>query len=147
MGLKHLKLPSAEIKFTGGKFSVRGLSLDDIGYLVSHNKEKLSSLFDKFQEQQGDLDSTDSVTQFIGPLVETAPVLVAQVIACGAGDAEDWEVARSLPVPVQVEALEHIITLTFSAEGGPKKVMEAVIRMAQGTTALLDSLGQTSLKA
>lgn len=138
MGLKHIKFPSADIEFSGGKFAVRGLSLDDVAFLVARNKDSLSSLFDQFQEQ-GDL-SADGAAAFIIPLIETAPRLAAEVIACGSGDADDWEVARRLPFPVQVEALESIIDLTFSAEGGPKKVLEAVVRLAQGTSALMDTL-------
>lgn len=139
MGLKHIKLPSADVEFSGGKFTVRGLSLDDIAYLVGRYKDVFGQLFDQFQAQ-GELDSTDSVLAFVGPLIQTAPALASEVIACGAGDANDWEVARGLPFPVQVEALEHVINLTFAAEGGPKKVLEAVVRLAQGTTALLETL-------
>lgn len=139
MGLKHIKLPSADVEFSGGKFSVRGLSLDDIAYLVGRHKDNLHQLFEQFQEQ-GDLGSNDGALAFVAPLIQTAPQLAAEIIACGAGDAEDWTVAKGFPFPVQVEALEHVINLTFSAEGGPKKVLEAVIRLAQGSTALLDTL-------
>lgn len=138
MGLKNIKLPSADIEFSGGKFAVRGLSFDDIAFLVARNKDSLSNLFNQFQDQ-GDL-SLDNASAFILPLIETAPRLAAEIIACGAGDADDWEVARQLPFPVQVEALEGIIDLTFSAEGGPKKVLEAVVRLAQGTSALMETL-------
>lgn len=138
MGLKHIKLPSAEIEFTGGKFAVRGLSLNDIAFLVTRNKDKMSQLFEQFQKQ-GDM-TQDSVLSMVAPLIETAPILAAEMIACGAGDADDWELAAKLPFPVQVEALEQIIGFTFSTEGGPKKVLEAVIRLAQGTTALLNDL-------
>lgn len=146
MGLKHIKLPSADVEFSGGKFTVRGLSLDDIAYLVGRYKDTFAQLFDQFQAQ-GDMDSTNSVLAFVGPMIQTAPKLAAEIIACGAGDASDWEVARSLPFPVQVEALEHVINLTFTAEGGPKKVLEAVVRLAQGTTALLETLSTGDPKA
>lgn len=138
MGLKHIKLPSAEVEFSGGKFAVRGLSLDDIAYLVSRNKASLTALYDEFQDAGG--SSTGDLSAVIVPAIQTAPRLVAEIVACAAGDADDWEVARQFPFPVQVEALEHILNLTFSSEGGPKKVLEAVVRLAQGTTGLLNTL-------
>lgn len=141
MGLKHIKLPSAEVEFPGGKFAVRGLSLDDIAYLVRRHKASLEELYDAFQAE-GE-PTTEAALNFVGPLVQKMPALAADAIACGAGEGGDAEaemVAAQLPFPVQVEALEHIIVLTFATEGGLKKLMETVVRLAQGTTALIDSL-------
>lgn len=142
-GLKDLKLPSAEIEVPGGKFTVRGLSLDDIAYLIRSHKGKLGEMFDEFQNADEDvnLEATQSIMRMLMPLLETTPRLIADVIACAAGDADDWELAAQLPFPYQVEAIEQILVLTFSVEGGPKKVLETVIRLAQGTTALVADLG------
>lgn len=138
MGLKNITLPSAEVAFSGGKFAVRGLSFDNIAYLVRKHKDGLRSLFDSFQEQ-GDL-TTAGAMQFVVPLVEKMPSLAADIIACGSGDHKDAAIAAGLPFPVQVEALEKIIDLTFSVDGGVKKLLETVVRMAQGTTALIETL-------
>lgn len=138
MGLKHIKLPSAEVVFPGGTIAVRGLSLDDVAYLVRLHKASLEELFDSFQTE-GDL-TAEAAMKFVGPLVQTMPRLAADAIACAAGDHEDADIAAQLPFPVQVEILELVIGLTFSTEGGPKKLVETVVRLALGTTALMDTL-------
>jgi hypothetical protein len=141
MGLKHIKLPEAQIELPGGdKFSVRGLSLDDIAFLMSRHGDELRTLFDSFAAQ-GEV-TTDAIAAFAIPVIRTAPVIAAELIACGAGEVDDEsiQIARSLPFPVQVDALEKVARLTFEAGGGPKKLLETVIRLAQGTTGLLQSL-------
>jgi len=138
MGLKHIKLPSAEVEFSGSNIAVRGLSLDDVAYLVRQHQKSLETLYNEFQAV-GDLSASGAMA-FVGPLVERTPQLAADIIACGAGDHEDAGIARTLPFPVQVELLEHIIRLTFSSEGGPKKLLETVVRLTEGTTALVDTL-------
>lgn len=148
MGLKNFKLPTADIALPGGEgksFSVRGLSLDDIAYLIRNHKAKLGELFDEFQTLEGgdgvNLDAPESLVRMMLPLMEAVPRLMADIIACASGDAGNWKIATQLPFPLQVEAIEKTLLMTFSAEGGLKKVLETVIRLAQGTTALVKDLG------
>jgi len=72
-------------------------------------------------------------------MMDAAPELVAHIIACAVGEADQWEKVHALPAPVQLELLEAAGTLTFAVEGGPKKVMETVIRLMQGVTQSLGS--------
>lgn len=139
MGLKHITLPEATIEFSGGNFAVRGLSLDIIAHLVQRHGEKMQSLFTNFLKGSGEITS-ETVASFALPLIQAAPDIAAELIACASGDPEDAEIAARLPLPVQLEALEQLVALTFSAEGGPKKLLETVIRMAEGTTGLLENL-------
>lgn len=139
MGLKNLKFPEATIEFSGGDFAVRGLSLNDISWLVQRHGQKLNNLFTQFQQSADELD-TATVAAFALPLLQSAPEIAAELIACATGDAEDAEMAAQLPFPVQLDALEKLVELTFSAGGGPKKLVEIVVRLAQGTTGLLAEL-------
>ncbi len=138
MGLKELRLPEAKVELPDGGFVVRGLSLNDVSILVQRHGKRLSELFQQFTEQ-GDL-TTETVAAFALPLIQSAPEIAAELIACAAGDPDDAEIAGRLPFPVQIDALEKIANLTFEAGGGPKKLLETVVRLAQGTTSLLDSL-------
>lgn len=148
MGLKHIKLEEATVEVPGGgQFAVRGLSLNDIAFLVQRHGARIQSLFTEFLKQPSEEAlTTASVARFVLPLIETAPEIAAEVVACAASkpwekvDEEDLAVAYGLPMPVQVDALEHVVRLTFAAEGGPKKLLETVIRLAQGTSGLLASL-------
>ena len=138
MGLKHIKLPEAQVKFPGGDIAVRGLSLDDLSFIVQRHGAKLNVLFKSFTEG-GEL-TVEGVANFAMPLLNAAPEIAAELIACASGDPEDAGIAATLPFPVQLEALEKLAELTFNVSGGPKKLVETVLRMAKGTTGLLDSL-------
>lgn len=138
MSLKSLRLPEAKVELPDGDFVVRGLSLNDVSILVQRHGKRLNELFQRFAEQ-GDL-TTETVAAFALPLLQSAPEIAAELIACAAGDPDDAEIAGRLPFPVQIDALEKIAILTFEAGGGPKKLLETVVRLAQGTTSLLESL-------
>lgn len=140
MGLKHIKLPEAIVEFpNGGDFAVRGLSLDDISYLVQRHGQQMESLFSDFANTTGEI-TVEAVAAFALPLLKAAPEIAAGLIACGAGDKDDVGIAATLPFPVQLDALQKLAGLTFDVSGGPKKLLETVVSMAQGTTGLLASL-------
>lgn len=151
MGLKHLKLPTEEIKTPGGTFAVRGLSFVDVSALVRTDGAELSALFDHYSGAiKGENVSTAEVMALSGSLVDIAPDMAAKVIVVAAdGDDDDLAMVRKLPFPVQVEALEKIAQLTFDSAGGPKKLLETVIRVFRGTTSLMTDLqaSKTGLSA
>lgn len=77
-------------------------------------------------------------------LLVSAPDLAGDVIALGANlhrpghlDPEDADIARTFPVTVQVAALERIGRLTFQSEIAIRNLIETVIKVASGTTALV----------
>lgn len=139
MSLKDIKLPEEVIEFPGGNFAVRGLGFDDVSFLVQKHGQKLEPIFTDFTQSSGDL-TVESIAAFALPLLKAVPEIVAEMIACASGDKDDVAIARALPFPTQLEALQRIFELTFSVSGGPKKLVETVISMAQGTTGLLESL-------
>jgi len=139
MALRDIKIPTVTIAAPGGEFTVRGLSLDDVAWLVQRHGAALNALFARFVAEEHEL-TAEGVSEVALPVIQEAPGLAAELIACAADDPQARDVVRTLPFPVQVEAVEQIAQLTFHAEGGPKKFVETVIRMMQGTTGLLESL-------
>lgn len=139
MALSDIRIPQAVIKFSGGEFPVRGLNVTDLTELIQTHGKEITSVYDRFIDSGTDLTPED-VMGFVMPLIQTFPEMVSTVIALAADDPESTDVVRKLPFTVQADALEQVIVLTFDAEGGPKKFVETVVRLLQGTTGLLTSL-------
>lgn len=143
MGLRELATAKAVIKTSGGDLAVRGLSTADVAILIRSHEKEAVEIFDKVISQEADDDSvrTDLAIDVLGrALLDSAPRLVAHAIALAADDPDGLEFAERLPFPVQLAAVEKIGELTFSMEGGPKKVLETVIRLVSGATHLVKDL-------
>lgn len=139
MGLKHLKLRVEQVEVSDGEtFTVRGLGLEDILILVQSHQANLGTLFDEVVSAGAQLTVADS-SSVASMLFEVAPAAANHIIALGA-DEEDMELVKRLPFPVQLDALEKIGSLTFTTAGGPKKVVEAIMRVLNGATTALTSL-------
>lgn len=104
---------------------VRGFSLPDILLLIHRHKGMVEELFGRVAS--GELKS-DTVEQTIMAVVGEFSPVVGQVIASAAGEPDQWETAMRLPLGVQVEALDKIITLTFEANGGVEKFMGIIAK-------------------
>lgn len=141
MSLANYRVRTKEVSLGGGEsFDVRGLSLPDLTTLLDYHGAEARSLFKLFTEssEQGmDLDSVGLITR---TMMNTAPDLVARIIALASGEADVFETAKTLPIPVQLDALEKVGNLTFEASGGPKNFLETVIRLLSQTTGSLESL-------
>jgi hypothetical protein len=143
MGLRDLRLPSSSVTVPGGdSFAVRGLSLQDISALVRHHGAAMTLLFDKFIRQGEDGMPPADMATMGRTLLEIAPDAAAEMIALAAGEPEAVDIVRTLPLPVQVEALDLLMSHTFATDQDLKKVVETVIRAATGTTNLLNSLNR-----
>ena len=110
-------------------FTVRGLSLNAIVQLLVINRASIEELFDKFSGREVDtIDETEIVNVGMG-MIESAPGLVAHVIALGADATEHYDEIVNLPVGLQIAALEKIGELTFAAGGGPKKMLALALKL------------------
>jgi hypothetical protein len=147
VGLTHLKAQTETVDTPGGKFVVRGLSLDDVVAVCSGHVTTLSLLFNKIK---ANADATFSLTDSIGIftlLATDAPKAAAMIIAVAASDdsavtEKELIAARKLAFPAQIDALEKIAKLTFSTEADLKKVVEMIIRVANGTTSAISTIRQ-----
>lgn len=135
MGLKNLVIASETVTVPGNDdLVVRGLGLDSVIFLVRNNGSGLEEIFSKIQS--GNIEAS-SIEGLAVTLADRAGPLAFQIIACGVGEPEEWQQAAYLPLPVQVEALEKIIRLTFAGDGGVEKFLETVTRMMSGAADLL----------
>lgn len=133
MALEDFVLPTEEVQLPGGKsFAVRGLSLQDITVLISKHGPTMEEFYRRYSA-----DENNNPLQVGMDLIGQAPSLVAQIIAIAADEPNMADRVIRLPIVTQQDALEKLGKLTFDASGGPKKFVEAVIRLVQSTTNLL----------
>lgn len=137
MSLKSIIIPAHTVEYAGGTIAVRGLDMGAVIHLVREQRPQLQAAYEK--AAKGEL-SADDIGEAAVKLLEDAPDLCGHLIATAAGEPDEWEKARSLPAPVQLDLLEGIGRLTFAMEGGPKKVLETVIRVMQSATGLTDEI-------
>lgn len=141
-GLSHLVFPEEVVAFKGGSFIVRGLNLEAVSHIIRLHGPRMTSLFEQFKLHAvtalsgGEDPDALNLANYITPLLQEAPDIAAHVVALAAGEANP-SIAMRLPFPVQVDALEKVLNLTFDEEGGPGKLLETVIRLAQGANGLV----------
>lgn len=104
---------------------VRGFSLPDLMLVIHRHKEMVEELFGRVAN--GDL-RTDTVEQTLMAVIGEFSPVVGQIIASASGEPDEWETAMRLPLGVQVDALDKIITLTFEANGGVEKFMGIIAK-------------------
>ena len=147
MGLASFTVATETVALPDGDtLAVRGLSFEDIAVLVRSHYTTARALFDRFvreaamdavdQKVSGGLlglaDMQDTFLEVVG----SAPGLFADMIARGCGEPHLANQARLLPMAVQIEAVEKIVTLTLQAEGGMEKLVETVARLAGSMASL-----------
>ena len=134
MGLKNLVIPEVAIKVPGNDdLVVRGLGIDSVMFLVRHHRESLELLFEKAQSGQIDAANADAVAIEV---ISKSGEMAGMIIACAAGEPEEWRKAMELPISIQTEALFQIGVLTFAADGGVGKFMQTVLQVMSGVAAL-----------
>lgn len=128
----------------GQSFDVRAVSTNDLMSLVGEHGAGLTMVFAKLQAEKGEggFDG-DTIRETIFKVAREFPDIAAALIALAsdAYDKEGRQLAKELPFPTQVEALETIFGLTFRSEGAVKKLMET---LTGAMTALAGALAETS---
>ncbi len=140
MSLADFQLPRESINGPDGEqvFAVRGLSLNDVVLLLQNNRPAMERLFAEFQDKGDDLLGDDQA--LVQMILANFPRLFAQAVALAADEPNGEDQVLNLPFSMQIDAFEKIGRLTFAAEGGPKKVMETVVRVLQGWTGSVEAL-------
>lgn len=140
-GLKGLRIPTRTVSVADGvAITVRGLSFTDISHLVAEYAPAMKGLFAELVSGGLEDVSSSDAMKFASVLLKQAPDLAAAIIAHASGEPDSMEEANTLPFPAQLELLEAVALLTFATEGGAKKVLETVIRLAQGVNGLIADL-------
>ena len=114
MALRDIVPQKRTIDAGGGvSFDVRGLTIDDISILIGQNREEVTTLF------SGRLTPAELLVQ--------APGFMAKMIAFAAGEADQEQQVRSLPMQIQMRALEAVWEMTvFDQEELVKQIRDLV---------------------
>lgn len=142
MPFTDIVIPTIKIDIPrgGGSFTVRGLGFEDISLLFASHQAAMTAMFNQYvaDESKTGKSVKDTPPETIASgLIKDAPQLAAAVIAVAGDDPSKTALISKLPFPVQIEALKAIGELTFSTEGGVGKVIETVIQVVGGATALV----------
>ena len=147
MGLASFNPATETVAIPGGDtIAVRALSPEDIAVIVRSHYTVCRQLFDRFvreaamdavdQKVSGGLLGLGDLQDVLMEVLEKAPGLFADLIARGCGEPHLAHQARLLPLRVQQEAVEKIVTLTLTAEGGMEKLVEAVVKLVGSMASL-----------
>lgn len=146
MALSDFDIVTVDVPLPNGKsFTVRGLSLVDIAPLISRRRPQLEAFFVKFSDKAKKSGKSEegAVVNVALDLISIAPELAAEIIAGAADEPTMLERALKLPMPVQMDALSKIATLTFDAAGGPGKFFEALGLVLSGTSDVMTGLNRS----
>lgn len=131
MTLAAYVVPKREVTFRGGSFHVKGLSLDDVTILMGGYLNEIDNLFKLYdKEDTRETAVSESAKLAIG-IVRESPAMIGTMIAICSGEPDQVEIARNLPLDVQIEALKAIIELTFEEAGGAKKFVDKILNLVR----------------
>lgn len=131
MSLAEFVIARKLVSFAGGSFHVKGLSLDDINFLIRDWLPEIDSLFKMYENEDLRETAISESAKFAIGIVQQAPHLVGTLIAVGAEELDMVDIARRLPIPAQVEAIKAIFELTFEEAGGAKKFLDMILSLVQ----------------
>lgn len=140
--LKSIKIARKPVELSDGqRFDVRAVSTNDLMILVAEHGPTLGLIFGKLTDagQKPGSISTDTIQKLIFDLAREFPDIAAEVIALAADayDPDGVAMARDLPLPAQVQAIELVFGMTFASEGEVKKFVESLTRMLVGVSGAL----------
>lgn len=132
--LEDIVIPRAAVALPGGKqLMVRGLCADDLALMVSLHLPEITKALELYREKQANVLQTGNLTEFLMTFARDFPAVVAEVISAAADSPSEAgkEIARKLPVTIQLSAINEITRLTMEDAGGLKNLLaEMRARMA-----------------
>ena len=149
MALRDYQVPREEVVAGGTTtFFVEGVSFNNLTQMVTTHGPGMAVLFGQFTEMKGAGLKPEDLGLLVKLAMDQFPDLIADAIAISSGeltgdfekDNELRETVSKLPVGVQLDAVEKIIGLTFTAESDIKKLVETVTRMAQSVQTTVGKL-------
>lgn len=122
--------------------TVRGISAEDVMRLVQIHGPAMSKLFNQITSKEVAID-LDNTARIATVLLNQAPDIVADLLLIATDEMDvnkGFEVAKRLPIPVQLNALEAIAELTFIDGGSVGEMIGTVTKMLAGTNGLVKNL-------
>ena len=127
MLLKDFVIPRSKITLPGKAvdgekpfFEVRGITLDDMTFLVNQHLGPITRALKLYQESREDILASGNLQGFVLTLARDFPDLAAEVISAASDSLDDStrKIAKQLPISVQVRALIEIVRLSLEDAGG-----------------------------
>jgi hypothetical protein len=127
MLLKDYVIPRSRITLPGKAvdgekpfFEVRGITLDDMTFLIGQHLGPITRALKLYQESREDIMAKGNLQGFVMTLARDFPDLGAEVISAASDslDDETRKVAKQLPIATQVHALSEIVRLSLEDAGG-----------------------------
>lgn len=141
MGLKDLKLPTAQVVIPGNDpIVVRGLSTVEIEVLIREHRNTAVALFDQFKTQAANSENPISTGLEI---LQMAPELIARAIAMAADEPDAADVVLKLPTSVQLTLAGQVLALTLTVEGDLGKLMGLLMANLGKVSAVLSGLSKS----
>lgn len=151
MLLKDYVIPRSRITLPGKAgpdgekphFMVRGITLDDMTFLVQQHLGPITRALKLYQESRENVLVTGNLQGFILTFARDFPELAAEVISAASDslDDETRKIAKQLPISVQISALAEITRLTLEDAGGLGNLLA---EMRQRLESAAQSAGETS---
>jgi hypothetical protein len=140
--LHGLRVPRVTINLDDSQsFEVRGIGASDLMLLTTKHGAVLSLIFGRIMKdrEEGGRVTDEAIKKVLVQSASEFPDLASNIIALASDsfDDEGIKIAKSIPLPIQVEALEAIFALTFSSEAAVKKMLESLTRMAMAASGAL----------
>jgi hypothetical protein len=119
--------PTEPVELPGGdSFAVRGLSFVDMKALLVKYSGEIASIFDLMAHgKKGALDF-ESAAATAADFIQKFPAVAAEIIVIASGEEAAFEDALALPFPVQTDAVQKIVRMTFATEGSVKKFIQTI---------------------
>lgn len=137
MPLADYKPPTKKLSFPGGDFEVRAISLMDVAVIIEAHEYQIEQIYQKVQKKTGQQITAELVGDVFMDAIRDAPILIGHLIAIAADEHDAngdllLTVAGSLPMTVQLEALQAIGELTFTDLASVKKFGADVMKLIRG---------------
>lgn len=99
MSFNDYKPQEIILETSTGNITLRGINADDLTGLIQRHGALIETWF------EGEPDPMQTINK--------APALVADMIACAAGDPSAVDVAAKMPIGLQIRAITAVFKLTF----------------------------------
>jgi hypothetical protein len=140
MSLKSIKFTKHLYQIGDETVELRGLSFNDISYLMQSRETDIDKALKFFREKS----ETDNIGMW---LLTNVPTLIVDMICLSADEPDAIDNVSKLPISTQIELVEKVLDATFKDAGGFANFMQLVAKkltlatgQVQAVTAGLKSL-------
>lgn len=133
MALADNDPPKRKVLFPGGEFEVRAITLPDVAIIVDSHRFVIDRIVTQLRARgELNLENPETLVDTLMEVIRESPILVANIISTCADEQDQMGAAMRLPLPVVVEALQTIGSLTFKDLAAVKKFVADVMKLIRG---------------